>query len=640
MVKYILIGFFVLQSFLSAQSNTIKVQLRWYHQFQFAGYYAALEKGFYQKQGLDVELIEGGPTIQAVQEVLANKAQIGISNSSLILDFLNGKPIVNLGSIMQHSPNIILAHKQYKSPVDLASKDACVALMGGDQDVELKAMFLKEGIDPAKINFVANQKHLDDLIDDKVSAINAYSSNEPYVLEQLNIPYSILEPRSYGLDFYGDTLFATQEFIENNKESVEKFRQATFKGWAYALQNQSEIIELILRQYNTQNKTREQLQYEAKALYKLINPELVQIGHSNPGRWEHILHTYRLFSLVDEQKDLDKFYYKYDNEVNWKQFYFYLGLFFLITLSVSGLALYIFLINKRIKRTLKRQIILFENSASAAIVWNRDFEVTGWNTQAQKLFGWSKEEIIGKNMFDFLVPKNEGSQVNQNLDTVMKENEKYIFQNYNLTKNGKIIKCEWHNTLLPQIDDEEQEIVAMAIDITQKDLEEKLLRQKAQYDPLTSLPNRDYFEILLSQELVQSKQKNKILTVGFIDLDRFKQINDTLGHDAGDHLLKTLSKRFENTLGNNGIAGRVGGDEFIFFIDDQIDTLITVEQLLIDACTGVIHNDTTLCVSASIGIYKVEPASSETISQILKKADTAMYNAKKSGKNRYIVYKD
>jgi diguanylate cyclase (GGDEF)-like protein/PAS domain S-box-containing protein len=637
MLKSFFIVFFFFQTFLFAQNNILKVQLRWYHQFQFAGFYAALHKGYYKNQGLDVELVEGGPSIQTVDEVLAKRAQFGISNSSLVLDFLHGKPLINLGSIMQHSPNVLLAQKQYKSPVDLA-KGGAIALMGGDQDVELKAIFLQEGIDLSKVNFVPNKKHLEDFIEKKVVAINGYSSNEPYVLQQLQIPYFVLEPRSYGLDFYGDTLFTTREFVVRNKEMVEKFRQATFKGWLYALQNKNEIIELILRKYNTQNKTREQLLYEAEALYKIINPELVQIGHSNPGRWEHILHTYKLFGLAEGEKNLDQFYYKYDNEIDWKQFYLYFGLFLSVILALMGIVLYIFLINKRIKKTLQRQTILFENSASAAIVWNRTFEVTGWNTQAQKLFGWAKEEILGKNMFEFLVPKDNSSCVVYNLDMVMKENEKYIFQNYNLTKSGEMIKCEWHNTLLPQIDNEDQEIVAMAIDITQKDLEEKLLRKKAQYDPLTSLANRDYFEILLSQELVQSKVEKKITTVGFIDLDRFKEVNDTLGHDAGDHLLQVLSQRFEKTLQDKGVIGRVGGDEFIFFIESQTKIQEILEQLLVDASSDIVFADEALCVSASIGVYVVDASSSDTLSQILKKADTAMYEAKKSGKNRTVFY--
>ena len=638
-IKYILIGILMTQSVVFAQSENIKVQLRWRHQFQFAGFYAALHKGFYKQENLNISLIEGGPSINAIETVLTKKAEIGVSNSSLVLDFLNNKPVVNLGSIMQHSPNILVTHKEYKSPVDLA-RNATIALMGGDQDVELKAMFLKEGIDLSKINFVQNDNHLNALIRNEVSAINAYSSNEPYLLKSLNVDYSIIEPRRYGLDFYGDTLFASKEFVNQHRENVEKFRQATFKGWLYALRNQDEIIELILKKYNTQNKTREQLKFEAKALYKIINPELVKIGHCNPGRWEHIVENYKLFGLINRKKNLQDFYYKYNDGVDWKEFYLYTGLFFSIIFTLFGILLYILLINKKIKRSLQRQTILFENSASAGIVWKRDFTITGWNTQAQKLFGWTKEEILGKNMFEFFVPQKESSQVTDNLHMVMKENENYVFLNQNNTKSGRIITCEWHNTLLPQINNEEQEIVAMAIDVTQKEQEEKILKKKAHYDPLTSLPNRDYFETLLSDKINSPQPKEQILSVGFIDLDHFKEINDTLGHDSGDYLLKTVSKRFQNALKEKGFIGRVGGDEFIFFTDEQTHIKSVTAKLLSQASSPVEYEKTNLKVSASIGVYTFRSSSSQTLSEIFKKADTAMYQAKKNGKNRCHAYSD
>ena len=234
--------FLIFVSALEAKKD-IKVQLRWKHQFQFAGYYMALHKGFYEDVNLNVKLLEGDEKIDVVKTVLSKKADFGISNSSLILDYMKGLDVLNLGAIFQHSPNILLTTKDFKSPVDLA-RDGKIALMGGDQDIELKAMFSKEGIDLSKVKFVTNENYFENFIEGKIEAINSYISNEPFVLNQKGLDFKIIDPRDYGLDFYGDTLFTSKLFYNNNYETVSAFRTATLKGWDYALENIEESVDV------------------------------------------------------------------------------------------------------------------------------------------------------------------------------------------------------------------------------------------------------------------------------------------------------------------------------------------------------------------------------------------------------------
>ncbi|MBV5334168.1 ABC transporter substrate-binding protein [bacterium] len=258
----------------------VSLQLRWMHQFQFAGYYAALHQGFYREAGLEVTLKEGGPGVDPVSDVLAGQADFGVSNSSLVIKYLNGNPVLLLGPIFQHSPNILLMRGRVENPSELVAAGR-VALMGGIQDVELKAMFLNEGIALEKVDFVADRQHLADLIAGQVVALYAYLSNEPFELEQKGIAYSVLKPQTYGMDFYGDALFTRQALDQERPEVVAAFRAASIRGWEYALEHPDEIIDLILARYNTQGKSRAHLQFEAKTLKSLINPELIQIGHSD-----------------------------------------------------------------------------------------------------------------------------------------------------------------------------------------------------------------------------------------------------------------------------------------------------------------------------------------------------------------------
>jgi diguanylate cyclase (GGDEF)-like protein/PAS domain S-box-containing protein len=618
----------------------LNLQLRWHHQFQFAGYYAAVHKGFYAQHGLNVTLLEGGADVNSLNSVLSGKADFGVSNSSLVIDYMNGSPVVMLGPIFQHSPNILLTRESLKSPVELA-RSGSIALMGGDQDVELKAMFLKEGIALNKIRFVSNHNHLDDFVTHKVDAINAYSSNEPFTLKENNISYTILEPRTYGLDFYGDLLFTSHVLYEKSPETVESFRKATMQGWEYALQHQDEIIELILEHYNTQNKTREHLAFEADVLSHLVNPDFVQIGHSNPGRWDHIVQTYELFGMIKQKRPLEPFFYTPEMKQDVTLLYLYVFPALVVAFLFGGIAYYIYRINRRLEKSVSRHRVLFQNSASAGIVWREGYIITDWNAQAEKLFGWKREEVLGRNFFDFLVLPEEEEKVKMRLENIWNDYELHILVNSNRTKKDKVLICEWHNTQLPKNGDDSAESVSLAIDITERQQREDELHHLATHDHLTSLPNRKMFDETLAKTYARSSRYEEIFGVVFIDLDGFKAVNDTYGHDAGDHLLRTLGERFYGVLRREDFLSRLGGDEFAIILVATSDTQTchkVLNRILEAASTPIFYQKHILNVSASMGVSFYTPENRVETQELLQQADSAMYTAKNKGKNRYHIY--
>jgi diguanylate cyclase (GGDEF)-like protein/PAS domain S-box-containing protein len=618
----------------------MSLQLRWHHQFQFAGYYAAVHKGFYAQHGLKVTLVEGGTDVNPLNRVLSGKADFGVSNSSLVIDYMNGSPVLMLGPIFQHSPNILLTREKFKSPAELA-RSGSVALMGGDQDVELKAMFLKEGIDLNKVRFVPNHNHLDGFMANKVDAINAYSSNEPFSLKENNISYTILEPRTYGLDFYGDLLFTSRALYEKSPETVESFRKATMQGWEYALQHQDEIIELILEHYNTQNKSREHLAFEADILNHLINPDFVQIGHSNPGRWDHIVQTYELFGMIKKKRPLEEFFYTLEAKQDTTWLYLYVLPALVIAFLFGGIAYYIYRVNRRLEKSVSRPRVLFQNSASAGIVWREGYIITDWNAQAEKLFGWRREEVIGRNFFDFLVLPDEKEKVKMTLENVCNDYELHILVNSNLTKEDKILVCEWHNTQLPNNGDDPAESVSLAIDVTERQQREDELNHLATHDHLTSLPNRKMFEETLAKTYARSSRYEEIFGVVFIDLDGFKAVNDSYGHDAGDHLLRTLGERFHDVLRREDFLSRLGGDEFAIILVATSNTQTchkVLNRILEAASTPIFYQKHILNVSASMGVSFYTRDNLVQMQELLQQADSAMYTAKNKGKNRYHIY--
>ncbi|AYJ77627.1 ABC transporter substrate-binding protein [Aliarcobacter cryaerophilus] len=632
--------FLIFVSALEAKKD-IKVQLRWKHQFQFAGYYMALHKGFYEDLNLNVKLLEGDEKIDVVKTVLSKKADFGISNSSLILDYMKGLDVLNLGAIFQHSPNILLTTKDFKSPVDLA-RDGKIALMGGDQDIELKAMFSKEGIDLSKVKFVTNENYFENFIEGKIEAINSYISNEPFVLNQKGLDFKIIDPRDYGLDFYGDTLFTSKLFYNNNYETVSAFRTATLKGWDYALENIEESVDVILKYYNTQNKSKEALIYEANTLKKLINNDLVEIGHINRGRWENIALVYKDLGLVKSLSKFDDFFYIENKKVDLTWFYIY---FFISSFSIFiilGIVYYIYKINKKLLKSEKRHKILFQNSASAGLVWKKDYIITEWNEQATKLFGWSASEVIGKSFLDFLIPQDEKFKFDDGLKAIFDDNNLHIFINKNCKKDKSIIICEWYNTKLQSTTDNSSEVVSLAIDITKRFEDEQTLKLQANNDFLTKLPNRLFFENILQKVYSYSKRNSTIFGLAIIDLDGFKAINDIYGHYAGDALLQEISLRFQDCIRAEDTIARIGGDEFAFIfhigtIKEPYEKII--DRLLQEASKIVVFDgNIKLQVSASIGISFYSKDNDVDTKTLQKQADQAMYLSKTKGKNCFTVF--
>lgn len=330
----------------------VTMQLRWKHQFQFAGYYAALEKGFYRDAGLDVALKEGGSNISAAEEVLQGRAQFGVSNSGLIKTYMLGQPVLMLAPVVQHSPTILLSlGDKLHNPAEVA-KAGRIRFQPGDESLEQKSIFVNEGIALDKLQMTTEQHGIDDLLSGRAVAINAYRSNEPFELQQRGLTYSILEPGHYGMDFYSDVLFTRLALNKDQPRLVADFRAATLKGWDYALAHPDEIIDLILARYNTQGKSRAHLVYEAKTLTELISPELIEIGYSNPWRWQRIADVYTKMGMMQSTRSLDAFFYDPNPVTDLSWLYRSLMVAMLLLAAVGGVALYILRINRKLQFSL------------------------------------------------------------------------------------------------------------------------------------------------------------------------------------------------------------------------------------------------------------------------------------------------
>ena len=335
-------------------SEKIIVQLKWINQFQFAGYYAALEKGFYKEAGLDVILRPNGYNgsfVSPVDAVVSGDAQFGISNSGLVLDYLNGKPVVALAATLQHSAVswLVLEKSGIRSIHDMVNK-RLMTVFPLSESLELLEPFRAEGIDPKKLHLTQTIFDLQPLIDGKIDAYDAYVTNEPFLLEQKGIPYRIIDPRTYGIDFYGDVLFTSQAELQNNPERVEAFRKASMAGWRYAMAHPDEIIDLIVNKYAPQ-KNREHLRFEARAMWNLMQPDIIEMGHMNPGRWLRIAEIMTEHNRIIDDKILDSFIYTPDNyQQNLLRYLQIATITSVIALLLAGIASWIYRTNRRLVR--------------------------------------------------------------------------------------------------------------------------------------------------------------------------------------------------------------------------------------------------------------------------------------------------
>ena len=156
-------------------NDTVHLQLRWLHQFQFAGYYAALEKGYYEDAGLNVVIHEGFAKSTSIQEVLQNHAEYGVDNSEILHERLHGEPLVALAAIFQHSPSVLVVRENIKSPRDLIGKK--VMLMASDGDDDILGMMSNAGVSKKQIEIVPISLNIQDFIDEKVDEIKEISFN-------------------------------------------------------------------------------------------------------------------------------------------------------------------------------------------------------------------------------------------------------------------------------------------------------------------------------------------------------------------------------------------------------------------------------------------------------------------------------
>lgn len=294
---------------LAEELDKVTLQLQWYHQFQFAGYYVAKERGFYKEAGLDVEIKEVDLGRNLVDDVIDERVEFGIGGSSLIADRANGKQIVALAAILQSSPIVLVTKESsgINTIEDLKGKRFGGHGGGTIGTASIHAMLQNKEIDINHVGCDHNKTDVENLLADNVDVISIYKTSDLYSLKQMGVAYRVFNPKDHGFSFYSDILFTNEEEVHYHKERTLRFKNASLKGWEYAFSHIDETVNLILDKYNTQHKTYDALTFEAIGLKELAYYRTNEIGTMDKKKIKRIYEIYKKIGLLENNNSLGRF---------------------------------------------------------------------------------------------------------------------------------------------------------------------------------------------------------------------------------------------------------------------------------------------------------------------------------------------
>lgn len=274
-----------------------------------------------------------------------------------------------------------------------------------------------------------------------------------------------------------------------------------------------------------------------------------------------------------------------------------------------------------------------ENSPLAVVEFTSTIHIKRWSPQAEEIFGWKASEAIGRRPNELgLVHADSLVQIRaqtQELRDGVKRNRMLA---KNVRKDGRVIHCEWFNSAFFDAGGALLSILGLAQDVTSRVEAEEQLRQAAVHDALTGLPNRSSLAARLEHAILRVNRSGDRLALLFIDLDRFKKVNDTLGHAAGDEVLRQAAARIRTCVREVDTVARLGGDEFVVLL--ETDVRLDTPSIIADRIRGAFDASfqwkaIDVKCGASIGI-SLYPDHARDPAQLLATADEAMYRAKQN----------
>ena len=485
---------------------------------QSAGYYMALHKGFFKQQGLDVDLRSSRSRQSITQAVDDGDAEYGVSNADVLIEKGNGRALVAVAVLFQHSPAalLVLKNKGIDKLADL--NDKRVLLLPEFQDIEVISLLRKYHIQSINISSPSVTRDMTTLVNNQFDALSINLTSGPYNAVRQGVDPIIFMPKEYGIDFYSGFLFTNEQEANANPERVAAVRAAVLEGWEYALTHTEETLDVLLGLSQLPSlSSRNKMKYQLITMRDFILPDFVPLGYINQQHLRDMQQQLIDFDLIAKGSDFSQFIYIPPRaKIDWQVWGVWLKVI-VATLLFNGLWLcYLLMINQRLKR-----------------------------------------EVLERK------------------------------------------RAEQH------------------------------VRYAAMHDNLTGLANRALLMDTLEHILPLAKTGKISPVLLFMDLDRFKQVNDRYGHAAGDELLIAVALRISRLLGAPGeLLIRLGGDEFVILLpnaDLQYAALLSdkIERTLLQSFALTVCN-VSIGISIGYSVYH----SNMSADELLTRADNEMYAIK------------
>ncbi|CAN5173643.1 hypothetical protein BH10PSE17_BH10PSE17_05530 [soil metagenome] len=283
-----------------------------------------------------------------------------------------------------------------------------------------------------------------------------------------------------------------------------------------------------------------------------------------------------------------------------------------------------------------------ENSPLAALELDADLNIRRWSERAERLFGWHRDTVLHRSLWELqLIADGEVDAITRSFALVLSAHQQRVSALQRVTRqDGAQIWCEWYISALADESGAITSIFALVHDVNQRVEAEARLQQLVALDALTNLPNRSKLQFELTQALDRARRTETGVAAMFIDLDHFKNVNDTLGHRVGDQLLVAVARILKTSVRKGDLVSRMGGDEFMVVIEHskaRVAAQHIADKILRALEDPIPVEGHMLTVAASIGIA-VFPDHGTDANLLLKNSDVAMYHAKELGKGRFELY--
>jgi diguanylate cyclase (GGDEF)-like protein/PAS domain S-box-containing protein len=281
--------------------------------------------------------------------------------------------------------------------------------------------------------------------------------------------------------------------------------------------------------------------------------------------------------------------------------------------------------------------IVLNSMTDAVLVTSPDETIKGANDAARKLLGYTEEQLIGKSI-QFIIAENERATFA--LDQDAQDARETVI----LTRSGQTIPVSFSSSQITTEDPQFQGNIFVARNITERKRAERRIRYLARYDTLTKIPNRMQFQHLLQQALARAARAGTSVALLYLDMDHFKEVNDTFGHSAGDRTLEILTERLTRALPKDTVVGRLAGDEFAIFIEnlprdtDNRGPISSLARIILDEISKAFYlQQQEVFLTASVGVAFC-PEDAENVIDLIRNADAAMYYSKQNGGNSFAFY--